>query len=288
MRFPLAFQQKANPVWRQCIALTSILMILALSTITNDIKAEGSKDFINYPGYRMFLDTRDTQQMKVYVNANEFINIGSSHLGIQGGFINVYRPDGTLFTTLTGNNGNEGIIFNKAQEVAGPTGGGSSGGPGYQPWSHKVLPGQEGVWTVYFGFPTYVTNDFANILNSANWNRAQHQPNFPRVVLAWDITITQLSAGNNGGLPLLGRVFSNEYISVINQNGFKTSPKFHILTKDGFVFEVKFMDADPFRFPISSNNIGFAKSNIEPVYTSQHGKTVDRSHNLDGGHVLFV
>ena len=130
-------------------SLCSLLIFLFIG-IASSLHAEGSKDFINYPGYRMFLDTRDTQQIKVFVRADEFINLGSSHLGIQGGFINIYRPDGTLHATLDGSNGNEGIIFNMSQEVAGPTGGGTSGGSGYEPWSYRVPTGQEGVWSVFF------------------------------------------------------------------------------------------------------------------------------------------
>ncbi|MEO1260743.1 MAG: gliding motility-associated C-terminal domain-containing protein [Bacteroidota bacterium] len=253
------------------------LIFLAFIFLPDRTLAEGSKDFIGNDGYRMFLDTRDTQQMKVYVKGDEFINLGSSHLGIQGGFIRIYRPDGTLHTILNGNNGNEGIIFNRDQEVAGPTGDGTPGSSGYQPWSYKVPDNQEGIWTVYFGYPIYSSADFMNVLNSADWNRATDQPNTPRVVLAWDITVTQVNAGNNGGLPISGRVFTNEYVSLINQNGFTTSPTFHILTKDGFVFEVDFMDADPFRFPISSNNVGFTHDNLQPVYSSQPRSMVNRS-----------
>ncbi|HHM20396.1 MAG TPA: hypothetical protein ENJ20_00105, partial [Bacteroidetes bacterium] len=277
MRIPqsLKMRRKANGLLSCLSGSVFACLIILLSPCI--LQAEGSKDFINYAGYRMFLDTRDTQQMKVYVNANEFINLGSSHLGIQGGFIKIYRPDGTLFTILNGNNGNEGIIFNKAQEMAGPTGDGTPGSVGYQPWSHKVLPGEEGVWSVYFGYPVYSSADFPNLLNSADWDRATDQPNTPRVVLAWDITVTQLAAGNQGGLPLTGRVFTNEYVSLINQNGFTTSPVFHILTKDGFVFKVEFMDADPFRFPISSNNVGFARNTLQPVYSSQPRFMVNRS-----------
>ncbi len=267
------------------------LIIFLLVGTASSLQAEGSKDFINYPGYRLFLDTRDTQQMKVFVNADDYLNIGSSHLGIQGGFIKIYRPNGTLHTTLTGNAGNQGIIFNKTQEMAGPTGGGSSGGAGYEPWSYKVPDGEEGVWSVYFGYPTYVSTNFPNLLNNANWTRAVDQPNTPRVILAWDITVTQLKEGNYGGLPVAGRVYTNEYVSIINQNGYSTSPKFHILTKDGFIFEVQFMDADPFRFPISSNNIGFAQSNLQPIYNSQPRGMVVRSDDptawMPGSYYLY-
>ena len=277
MRIPLASQCKSFGKWPIGKKFSFAFLFLIFVGTASKVNAEGSKDFINYPGYRMFLDTREAQQMKVFVTADEFLNIGSSHLGIQNGFIKIYRPDGTLHATLTGNAGDQGIIYNKTQEQAGPNGGGSINGPGYEPWSYKVTAGQEGIWTVYFGYPDYVSTNFPNIMNNADWNRADDQPNTPRVVLAWDVTVTQLKEGNYGGLPVSGRVFTNEYVTVINQNGYTTSPKFHIVTKDGFVFEVQFMDADPFRFPISSNNIGFSQSNLQPIYNSQPRTMVIRS-----------
>ena len=88
-----------------------------------------------------------------------------------------------------------------------------------------------------------------------------------------------------------GRVYTNEYVSVIDQNGYTTSPLFYVLTKDGFVFEVEFMDADPFRFPISSNNVGFVHHNLLPVYSSQPRSMVTRSDDpttwASGGYYLY-
>lgn len=238
------------------------------------LKAEGSKDFMNYAGYRMFLDTRDTQSVKVYADAFEYINFGSSHLGIEGGFISVYRPDGTLAVTLQGMpNSTTGIIYNNTQEAGGPVG--APGG--YDPGVVQVLPGQEGIWTVYFGYPNYVPVDFPNILNSAPWTRADDQPNNPRVVLAWDVTVSKDNAANLGGEMQSGRVYTNEYVTVVNQNGYNTSPTFYVMTKDGFIFEVDFMDADPFRFPISSNSGGFLMDDLQPVYNSQERQMIVRS-----------
>ncbi len=237
---------------------------------------EGSKNFLDYPGYRMFLDTRDTQSMKVYAAAGEFINLGSSHLGIQNGFIRVFDPNGNLVQTFTGQNG-IGIIYNRDQEIKGPIGGQIGGTDGYSPAVVKVLPGQEGIWTVYFGYHVYSPADFPNLLNSAYWTRSANQPNTPRVVLAWDITVSQNSPGDEGGMLKTGRVYTNEYITVINDNGYNTSPTFHVMTKGGFIFEVKFHNADPFRFPISSNSSGMVFNNLQPTYMSQHRNMVERS-----------
>ncbi|RME09677.1 MAG: hypothetical protein D6816_04135, partial [Bacteroidetes bacterium] len=178
------------------------------------LKAEGSKDFFGYPGYRMFLDTRDPQQLKVYANVGEYINVGASHVGIQGGFIAVYRPDGSLHSVFadTGAVSGKAIIFNSIQELNGPTGGGTLGGPGYDPGVVQVQTGEEGIWTVIFDYPSYSNAGFNNILNNDPWTRANNQPNSRRVVLAWDITVSQGGAGNDVGSTLLeGRVYSNEH-----------------------------------------------------------------------------
>ncbi|MEZ4961741.1 MAG: PKD domain-containing protein [Saprospiraceae bacterium] len=277
MRFPLLClslfsKKKLNP-------LAVKLGLLGCMTLTSHFaSAEGSKNFIDYPGYRMFLDTRDSQQMKVYAAEGEFINIGSSHLGIHNGFISVFNPDGVLVQTFNGSNG-IGVIYNRAQEIKGPIGGPVGDTLGYTPGVIQVPQGQGGIWTVYFGFPLYSPADFPNILNAANWTRSANQPNIPRVVLAWDITVSQNQPGDQGGLLKSGRVYTNEYITVINDNGYNTSPIFHILTKGGFIFEVKFHDADPFRFPISSNSSGLVYSNLQPTYTSQPKNMVNRSLN---------
>ncbi len=247
-----------------------------------NLQAEGSKDFRNYPGYRLFLDTRGDQQIKVYAKAGEFLNVGASHIGLMAGFIEIYRPDGTLHTSFSDPSLGIGVINNDVEEINGPTGGGSTNGPGYIPGVVAVDADNEGIWTVIIDFPTYMTGQFQNILNGDPWTRAINQPNVPRVVLAWDVTVSQNAAGNDGGVLLEGRVYSNEYISIINQNNFKTSPMFYVLTKDGFVYEVDFDQADPYRFPFSSNSSGFVKNDLTRVYASENRDAVIRSDDNAG------
>lgn len=265
-----------NPGW-----LLFFLSLFLLPSLR--LHAEGSVDFFNYPGYRMFLDTRDAQQLKVYANVGEFINVGASHVGIQGGFIAVYRPDGTLHSIFdnSGTSTGKGIIFNSIQELNGPTGGGTMGGPGYAPGTIEVQNGEEGIWTVVFDYPSYTNAGFNNIFNNAPWTRANNQPNSRRVVLAWDITVSQNGAGNEVGSTLLtGRVYSNEHISLINGNGFETSPTFYVLTRAGFLYQVDIKNADPFRFPISSNSRGLVKGlTREPVYQSRDKNSFIRNSN---------
>jgi gliding motility-associated-like protein len=255
-----------------------LLLMVIFGVKTIPLKAEGSKDFVNYPGYRMFLDTRDPQQLKVYANAGEYINVGGSHVGLAQGFIVVIDPLGDTIAIFDNTGANTGlaIINNNLQEVNGPVGTANSG---YNPGVIPVPAGKAGIWTVIFDYPSYENTSFTNILNNAPWTRAVNQPDSRRVVLAWDVTVTSGAAGNQGGVVHEGRLYSNEHISLINGNGFNTSPVFYVLTPDGYLYQVNFQDADPFRFPISSNSRGLVDGNLQPVYKSKQESAFTRSND---------
>lgn len=243
--------------------MKNILVLLLSLYVSTLLFAEGSRDFVNYPGNRLFFDTRDNQQMKVYAVAGEFINLGSSHIGIQGGFIDVYRPDGSFYTRFENADlDNTGIIFNNIQEVNGPIGNTT----GYEPGIVSV--NISGIWTVVFDFPEETEAVYNNIDNSAPWTRSIDQPNISRVILAWDITVSQNAAANQGGNMLTGRVYSNKYVSEILGNGNQTSPTFYILSKDGYKYKVDFNDIDPFRFTMGSNSFGIVNGVQAPTYQS--------------------
>ncbi len=256
----------------------SLWLIFLLASWTN-LQAEGSKDFRDYPGYRLFFNAEQQQQLKVYVAAGETINLGTSHLGISGGFISVYRPDGTLHYVFNGTDG-VGFINNDVEEMGGPTGGGMLNGSGYEPAVVNVGAGQGGIWTVRLEYPTYSRDEFTNLLNDAPWNRFD-QPVGQRVVLAWDITVSQNGAANMGGTMLEGRVYSNEYISIQNGNAIMTSPSFYVLTKDGFQYRIDFNDTDPWGFPIFSNSTGLVTPEGSPCYQSSEQSDYNRSGLTD-------
>jgi gliding motility-associated-like protein len=266
---------------------TRLLFTLGLVIAVNSlIWAEGSKDLLDNPtGKRMFLDTRDPQQMKVYVKSGEYINVGASHLGFPEGvgFIKVYRPDGSEAVTF-GNpipaSSNTGIIQNNVQEMAGPTGGGNiPGANGYVPAVFQAT--MEGIWTVVFDYSVnYSQNaNFTNITNSAPWTRTFNQQQaYRRAILAWDITVTSNAPGNMvGNTPHIGRLYSNEYISLINGNNQLAFPTFYVQTRDGYTYEVKIDSLDPYRFPISSNNLGLVNGLGQPTYKSKAEASFTRS-----------
>ncbi|HMR42354.1 MAG TPA: hypothetical protein PKC40_00905, partial [Saprospiraceae bacterium] len=58
------------------------LFLVVVFCNIQSVFGEGSKDFLQYPGYRLFFWAEEPQQLKVFARAGEFINVGSSHIGI--------------------------------------------------------------------------------------------------------------------------------------------------------------------------------------------------------------
>ena len=260
-----------------------LLSVLFLLFFSLSLSGEGSIDFINYNGYRLFYSANVPQQLKVYAAEGEFINVGASHLGITGGYMEVFRPDGSLHSVFdnTGNSLGLAIIYNDVEEKNGPTGGGTTMGGGYVPGVIPVEAGEGGIWSVTLMFPDPTILVFDNLMNNAPWTRENDQPTIRRGVLAWDVTVSQGAAGNEGGNLLIGRVFSREHVSVVSKNGNTTSPQYYILTSDGFQYRVRFEDTDPWNFPLISNTFGLLTSDGQPSYSSQSFENIARTNNFD-------
>lgn len=258
------YSGKLHKVWGRI--LFRILILIASLSAT--LHAEGSKDLLAQSGYRLFMNVQVPQQFKVYVESGEFLHVGSSHVGVANGYISVYRPDGTLAKVYNGTNGNEAIIYDHVQENFGPTGGGTSGLPGFQPGVIQAGVNETGIWTVRFEYPTYNLTGFKNKLNTDSWSRANDQPANQRVVLAWDIAVSKGNPAPNGGTIVTGRVYSNEYVSIINGNGLTTDIAFYVLGWDGSLFQVEMDDIDPWGFPFMANNTGLTNDIQEPILRS--------------------
>jgi len=258
--------------------------ILLFCTLLTNALSEGSKDFIDYPGERLFFHAQVPQQLKVYVAEGEFLNFGASHVGITGGFITVFRPDGSVHSVYNNTGATEGlaIINNNIEERAGPTGGGTLNGNGYKPGVILAGAGEDGIWTFTLEFPRYNIQTFINLENDAPWNRDQHQPLIQRVITAWDITVSQNAAANNGGKMLEGRVYSNEYGAIVNLVTATTSPRFFVLSKDGIQYEIIFGEVNPWGFQINSSSKGVMNGLLEPYYKSAYEDDIIRVSSLDG------
>jgi len=269
---------------RQLLLHRVALAILLFTSLLSDSFAEGSVDFINYPGERLFFHAQVPQQLKVFAAEGEYLNFGASHVGITGGFITIYRPDGTIHSIFDNTGDTEGlaIINNHIEERAGPTGGGAMNGNGYEPGVIPVGAGEAGIWTFTLEFPSYNIATFINLQNDEPWNREEHQPLIQRVITAWDITVSQNAAGNNGGDMLEGRVYSNEYSAIVNLVAATTSPQFYVLTRDGIEYEIVFGETNPWGFQINSNSKGIFDGRLNPYYKSALQDDITKVSSLDG------
>lgn len=167
------------------------------------------------------------------------------------------------------------LFYNNVQEANGPIGGAN----GYTPGTVAVGSGEAGVWTVVIAFSVYQASNFTNLLNNQAWDRATHQPTVPTVITAWDITVSTGGAANLGGTMKKGRVYSNEYVSVISQNGSMTSPEFFVLTKGGFCTKSEFHRKPTHTASPSLPFEGNGDSAGEPSYKSLNRDDVTRSAN---------
>ena len=227
--------------------------------------AEGSNDLVSSGGDRPYLEFRTDINggiprrtiIKVYANAGETIDLGSSAVGRGGGRINYRDPNGNA-----GSCGTTGLIANRAEEVAGP---GDGTGGTFVPCKVTVSAGQNGIWEVDFVSPD--VNSAANpppTAGTANWTQAN-----TGLVSAWDVTVR-----DSGGAPISGRVYANYYAFNIGGNGRSLSSKFYVLTKEGYQYSIDLNGTDPYGFIFFANRNGF--------YEESSGDSIFRSLQFVG------
>ena len=240
--------------------ITSLaFMICVWGQSLQPVSAEGSKDLVKNFGYRPYTEwlpgvtiagiPRRTL-LKVYVEAGETINLGSSvHTSFGGGTQDiVYRdPSGTTGSCDVLSTG-FGFINTYFKETLGPFAG------GYTPC--QIVATETGLYEVEFHGPSETS--------TANPPVRAYNVQFPTygtqeaTVAAWDITVT------SGGVEQPGRVFTN-YLS-LNMGGNSGTPNPNLLglnsvlyvqTKDGYHYEVTLDRLDPGNFIFFGNNRGF-------------------------------
>jgi fimbrial isopeptide formation D2 family protein/uncharacterized repeat protein (TIGR01451 family) len=243
--------------------ITSLaFMICVWGQSLQPVSAEGSRDLIKnsglfrpytewLPGVSIASIPRRTL-LKVYVNAGETINLGSSvHTSFGGGTQDiVYRtPSGTTGSCDVESTG-FGFIDTLAKETAGPL---PTAG-GYTPCT--IVAAETGLYEVEFHGPSETS--------TANPPPVRFDDQFPTgatqqaTVAAWDITVT------SNGVRQPGRVFTN-YLS-LNMGGNSGAPNpnqlglnsiLYVQTKDGYRYEVTLDRLDPGNFIFFGNNRGF-------------------------------
>ena len=230
--------------------------------------AEGSRDLVSSGGDRPYLEFRtDTNAgiprktiVKVYANAGETINLGSSAVGRGNGKINYRSPNNTAGTC-----GTTGLIANRAAEIAGP---GNGTGDTFVPCVVTVGSGQSGIWEIDFVSPDVGNKDNPPKAGGISW--VSPQPNNVGYVSAWDVTVK-----SSTGQPILGRAYANYYAFNLGDNGRSLSSEFYILTKEGYQYNIDLNGLDPFGFIFFSNRNGF--------FNTTSGDSIFRSLQLTGG-----
>ncbi|MEA5516508.1 isopeptide-forming domain-containing fimbrial protein [Nodularia sp. UHCC 0506] len=246
--------------------------------------AEGSKDLVADGGYRPYLESTNLliagilrrTTLKVYVQAGETVNLGSSVPTSSNG-----TQDIVYTSPFGGQNGacdvlssGFGFIDTVAKETAGPL----PNVGGYTPCSFVAT--ETGVYEVVFYSP------FSN--PGGNPTPVSVTAQFPTGntqqggVAAWDITVR-----DTGGNDQIGRVFTN-YISMnMGGNANSSNPialnsKLYIQTKDGYRYETDMNGVDPFGFVFFANSRGYIdRTNNSTLYRSAGGAS-NNSLNFPG------
>jgi len=228
--------------------------------------AEGSKELSANGGYRAYLFSSTVANqsfpfptlgtMKVYVNAGETINVGSSVQGMFSGTINLRAPDGSTYTS--GNSATVGLIANRGQEMAGPL----PNVGGYTPFTITVKAGQAGIWEIDFISETDGVDIGVNppqVPANAAWT----QPN-GIYISAFDVSVR--NAANTQFLT--GRVFTNVFSGILGTFTAGFNAILNILTKDGYQYTLNNNGQAGNGFTFFVNNKGFRNSDGSPSYQS--------------------
>lgn len=270
-----------------CLISNLALVLCILGHWVQPAHAEGSKELTSNGGNRAFLlyhsntNSRPTigsiplkTTIKVYVNAGETINLGSSAHGVgTSGTINYRSPIGTASSCAAPGANNIGKILNRTQELNGPLLGGSSSDiTKYTPCiitSAQTSTARSGIWEIDFVSPNPGVDDNPTaIAASGNWTQASNVG----WVAAWDVTVRNSS---NTGSPFLGRVYSNSLALRMPDLGNDFAPLLYVQTFDGYQYQINPRRLSPYTFVFFANNTGFKSSATNtPLF---------RSVNFPGG-----
>jgi uncharacterized repeat protein (TIGR01451 family) len=242
-------------------AFVCTFILCILGYWTQPAQAEGSKELNSSSGKRAYTEWDTVQTtagiarkstLKVYVNAGEKINLGSSVYNSAGGGTQdiVYRSpnggqDGSCDVLQTG----FGLIDTTTKEANGPF---PSAG-GYTPC--QITATETGIYEVEFHAPLS-DGTGQNPLMIATTTAFATDATQRATVAAWDITVT-----NSSAQAIPGRVFANYLALNIGNNtndsiGALSSAVF-VKTADGYLYRIDFNGLDPFGFIMLSNPQGF-------------------------------
>ncbi|AFZ01189.1 DUF11 domain-containing protein [Calothrix sp. PCC 6303] len=268
------------------------LLLCTLSCWVQPAKAEGSRELVQNGGNRPFTEWRTDRTagilrrtvLKVYVNKDEVINLGSSAVGVDKGDILLFKDgdnvDSTTPTLKCSTAVDKGILDTRAKEIAGPlptTG-------GYTPCTYTAPA--SGVYQVVF----YGTDGKTSTTDPTTANGVDYITNplttaaQKSAVSMWDITVRSSATSTSD---IKGRVFTDYIALNMGANNRYLKSNIYILTDDGYRYSTDLSvgrGIDPYGFLFFANEKGLLAPNGQPLYhTGKKAGDSAMTPPLDGG-----
>jgi uncharacterized repeat protein (TIGR01451 family) len=223
--------------------LTGFIVFASFAGWGQSAIAEGSRELVQNGGNRPFTEWRTNATagmlrrtvLKVYANAGEVINLGSSGVNVGAGNIKLFSDtanvdSATPLVDCKVAQPGTGILDTRAKELAGPlpaTG-------GYTPCVYTAPT--SGIYQVTFYGPDGSTgaNDASTSAGIDYIANPLINTNQKSSVSLWDITVRSNAAAT---ADLNGRVFTDYVAMIMGSNGRYLKSNFYILTDDGYRYK---------------------------------------------------
>ncbi len=262
-----------------CDRLVCGLSLLAVTLVlgVQPAQSEGSRELVQNGGNRPYTEWRTSTTvgllrrtlLKVYAQAGEVINIGSSGVGVGSGNAVIFAPNANVdiaapVRDCVADQPGQGVLNTRAKEIAGP----SPATGGYAPCT--FIPTVSGVYQVAFYGPdgkngdtdataggSSVTSISTPVINS----------NQRSSVSIWDITVRSSLTST---ADLNGRVFTDYITMILGGNSQFLNSELFILTQDGYEYSTLLRGIDPYGFIFFANAKGLIFGG-QPLYHSAPG-----------------
>ncbi len=282
---PQSNRQNPKSVYRVSDLTTRSIIIsfclsVILSFLTSPVNAEGSRELVAYGGYRPYIEFYQGETvgikrqavMKVFVNAGEQINLGSSTYNTDNDMDIVYRSpegsqDGSCDVLKTG----FAFIDSLAKEQAGPLP--STGG--YTPC--RFIAKETGIYEIEFR-SSLIEGGYKPAPGRATTASFPIDDKAISVVAAWDVTV--FKTPNNAQTEQKGRLYTNYLPMNIGGKRPYINSIFFILNQMGYLYRINLNGIRPILFMFFSNNKGFkdaADENGVPLFKSVLFSDVNKS-----------
>jgi uncharacterized repeat protein (TIGR01451 family) len=265
------------------------VMMGAIGVGIQSAHAEGSRELVVGGGHRPYTEWRmDTTGgivrrtlLKVYANAGEVINLGSSAINIGSGNALLFSPtanvdsDTALLNCRTQQAG-KGVMTTRAQESAGalPASG------GYDPCIFNVP--SSGIYQVAFYGPDGKNGNRDPGVTDANDLTSVSNPLITleqrSAVSMWDVTVRS-SATSTGDIN--GRVFTDYVALIMDDNNRQLKSDLYVLTNDGYQYLTALNGLDPNGFIFFASSQGLVRPDGQTLYHS--ARSLDPNDNQLNG-----